>query len=46
MRVLGIVSAAVKQPVRLEANIADAAKVRHHGDSVDTAMTGPTEFLR
>ena len=46
MRVLGIVSAAVKQAVRLEANIAQAPKVRHHSDSVDTAMTGPTEFLR
>jgi len=46
MHVLGIVSTAVKQPVRLEANIADAPKVRHHGDSVDTTMTSPAEFLR
>lgn len=45
-RILSVMAAAVKQSIGLEADITDAAEVRHHGNRIHTTMACPAEFLR
>jgi hypothetical protein len=44
--IIGVVTAAVKETIGLKTHVVDAAQVGHHCDRVDSAVAGPTEFLR
>ena len=44
--VVRVVTAAIEQSIRLEADITNAAEVRHHGDRIHTAMASAAKFLR